>query len=128
MGGELGNETCIDLLLVSSALSPPNFISIENDNFYRNLVTKSWCFGVFADISARSSRKKKKGLEFFIFVFFSHDQWCVRVSASHFCSPICSGSRDTTLGSFLRFMARPARRFSKFRRLVGLSFFSAAQN
>ena len=68
----------------------------------------------------------KKRLETFIYVFFA--RWCVRVSASNFCTPTCSGSRDTTLGSFLRFMARPARRFSKFRRLVGLSFFSAAQN
>ena len=32
MGDELDNETYIDLL-VSSALPPPNFILIENDNF-----------------------------------------------------------------------------------------------
>ena len=69
MSGELGNETYIDLLLVSPALSPPNFILIENDSFHTNLVSKSWCFWVFADISARSSRKKKR-LEFFIYVFF----------------------------------------------------------
>ena len=69
MGGELGNETHIDLLLVSSALSPPNFILIENDNFNTNLASKSWCFGVFADISARSSRKKEK-VRFFQIVFF----------------------------------------------------------
>ena len=52
---------------------------------------------------------EKKRLEFFIYVFFSHSQWCVRISASNFCSPICIGSRDTTLGSFLRFMAGFAR-------------------
>ena len=57
MGGELGNETY--LLLVSSELSPPNFILIEDDNFYTNLVLKNWCFGIFADISARSNREKK---------------------------------------------------------------------
>ena len=68
MGGELGNETYIDPLLVSSALSPPKLILIKNDNIYTNLVSKSWCFGVFAGISARSSRKKK--LRFFIYVFF----------------------------------------------------------
>ena len=55
----MGNGTYIDLLLVSSALSRPNFILIEKDNFYTNFVSKSWRFGVFADISARSSRKKK---------------------------------------------------------------------
>ena len=33
---------------------------IGNDDFYTNLVSKSWYFGVFADISARSSRGKKK--------------------------------------------------------------------
>ena len=108
MGGELGNETYIDLLLVLSALSPPNLILIENDSFHTNLVSKSWCFWVFADISARSSRKKKKWLEFFMYVFFSHNQRCVSVSASNFCSPIySSGSRDTALGSFLN--AGPAR-------------------
>ena len=58
MGGELGDETCIDVLLVSSALPPPNFILIGSDGFYTNLLWKSWCFGVFADISARASRKK----------------------------------------------------------------------
>ena len=31
------------------------------------------------------------------------------MSDSNFCSPICSGSRDTTFGSFVRFMAGPAR-------------------
>ena len=59
MGGELGNETCIDRLLVSLELSPPDFILIENDNFYTCLASKSRCFGAFAEISARSSRKKK---------------------------------------------------------------------
>ena len=84
MGGELGNETCIDVLLVGSASSPPNLTSIGNDDFYTNLVWKSWCFCVFADISARSSREKKNS-EFFIYVFFCA---CAvlrqRVSASNF--------------------------------------------
>ena len=51
-----------------------------------NLVSKSWCFGVFAYISARSSREKKM-LEFFIYVFSPHNQWGVRVSASIFLYP-----------------------------------------
>ena len=45
MGGELGNETYIDILLESSALlSPPNFTLIGNDDYYTNLAWKSWCF------------------------------------------------------------------------------------
>ena len=38
IGGEMGNETYIDLLLVSSELSPPNFILIQKSNFYTNLM------------------------------------------------------------------------------------------
>ena len=110
MGGELGNETYIDLLLVYSALSPPIFILIENDNLYTNLVSKSWCFKVFADISARWSRKKK-GLKFSYTFFFRTISGVSGLRSSNFCSPICSGSRDTTLGSFLRFMAGPARTY-----------------
>ena len=64
---------------------------------------------MFSRISRRDRVGEKKRLEFFIYFFFSPSQWCVRVSASKFCSPRCSGSRDTTLGSFLRFMAGPAR-------------------
>ena len=75
----MGNETYIDVLRVSSALSPPNFTLIGNDDFYANLVWKSWCFWVFASISARSSKK----LKFFMYVF-SHMQRCIRVSASSF--------------------------------------------
>ena len=52
---------------------------------------------------------EKKRLEFFMHVFFfPHNQWCVRVIACNFCSPIFSGLRGTTLGSFLRFSAGPA--------------------
>jgi len=75
MGGELGNETY--LLLVSSELSPPNFILIEDDNFYTNLVLKNWCFGIFADISARSSREKKVyNSSYQIHVFFAQAVVC----------------------------------------------------
>ena len=70
MGGELGNETYIDPLLVSSALSQPHLILIENDYIHTNLVSKSWCLGVFEDISAISSPKKSYQVQFFIYVFF----------------------------------------------------------
>lgn len=33
MAGEVGNETRIDLLVDFAALSRPNFMLIENDNF-----------------------------------------------------------------------------------------------
>ena len=72
MGGELGNETYFDVL-ESSALSPPNFTLIGNDDFYTNLVWKSWYLRVFADISARSSRggESKKDAIFYILFFFN---------------------------------------------------------
>ena len=44
MDDELGDETYIDVLLVSSALSPPKFTLIGNDDFLTNLVWISWCF------------------------------------------------------------------------------------
>ena len=44
--------------------------------------------------------QKKKMVRIFHVRFFSHNQRCVSVSASNFCSPICSGSQDTTLLSF----------------------------
>ena len=77
--GELRNKTCIDRL-VSSASSPPNLTLIGNDDFYMNLVWISWCFWVFADISARSSRKKTHIL-FFICVVLCQGQ------RFHFSSP-----------------------------------------
>ena len=86
MGGELGNEIYIDLL-VSSGLSPPSFILIENNNFYTNLVSKSWCLflGFRGYLGEIGSGEKK---EFFTYVFFSHKQWCVRVSASIFVAQL----------------------------------------
>ena len=58
-----------------------NFILIENDNIYTKLVSKSWCFG-FSPISRRDRVGEKK-LNFsytYVLRFFSHNQWCVRVS------------------------------------------------
>lgn len=42
MGGVLGNETLIDRLLVSSALSPTNSILIEHYGLFANVVSKRW--------------------------------------------------------------------------------------
>ena len=106
MGGELGNETYIDVL-ESWALSPPNFIFIGNDDFYTNLVWKSWCFLVFADISARSSRKKNPRI--FHILFFVNVQCCVRVSASNFQVLTCNSDGARALGNIVRFFAGPAR-------------------
>ena len=44
MGGELDDETNIDLLLASSTMPPTNFALIGNDDFIANLVSRSWCF------------------------------------------------------------------------------------
>ena len=38
-----------------------------------------------------------------------HMHYCATVSASNFQVLICSGSRASTLGSFIRFLAGPAR-------------------
>ena len=84
MGGELGNEPCIDGLLVSSALSPPNFTLIGNEDFYTNLVWKTWCFWVFADISARSEKKNSDFCILGSILFSLRMQCCVMVSASDF--------------------------------------------
>ena len=67
MGGRLGNETYIDLL-VSSALSPPIFTLIGNDDFYTNLVLKSWGFWV---VISRRDRVGLKNVHNFSFTFFS---------------------------------------------------------
>ena len=91
MGGEMGNETYIDLLLVSSVLSPPNFILIEKDNFYTNLVSKKLVFLCFRGYLGEIESEKQNARIFHV-PFFSHNQWCVKVSASNFCSPSCSGS------------------------------------
>ena len=83
MGGELGNQTYIDLILVSSALFSPNFTLIENDNFYTNLVFKKLVFWVFRGYLGEIESEKKE-VRTFLASFFSHNQWCVRVSVSIF--------------------------------------------
>ena len=55
MGTELGNETDVDIFLVSPLTPPQNFTLIGNDIFFAEFSVKSQCFGVFADISLKSS-------------------------------------------------------------------------
>ena len=59
------------------------FTLIGNDYFFTNLVWRSWCFRIFADISSRSSRKKQN-LWIFVHFFFSIEKFCVGVSDSLF--------------------------------------------
>ena len=75
MGGELGDETCVDVPLVSLALSPPIFTLIGNTDINTSSVWKSWYFRVFMDISARSSREKKKS-RIFHTLFFAYAVLC----------------------------------------------------
>ena len=107
MNDELGDETYIAVLLVSSALSPPQLTLIGNDEFLKYLRWISWCFWVFADISARSSRKKKS-LESFAHFFFLNAQFCARVSASNFQVLIRKSGGARASGTFIRFLAGPA--------------------
>ena len=75
MDGELGGETYIDVLLVSSALSPPKFTLIGNDVFfYEFSVDKLVFLNVRGYLGERSSRKSKSFREkknlFLIHFFF----------------------------------------------------------
>ena len=111
VGGELGTETNIGLLVGSSAMSPQFFAFIGNDDFITNCVLKSWCFRVFANISSRSSRDIKMSWNFNI-LFLLRMPCCVRVSASKFQVSIRSGSRGKTCRWFIHFLAGPSRGFS----------------
>ena len=84
MDGELGGETYIDVLLVSSALSPPISTLIGIDDFYTNLVWKKLVFLSFRGYLGEIESKKKKSLEFFLLYFFFILQFCVGVSAPIF--------------------------------------------
>ena len=63
----------IDVLdWVFRILSPPNFTFIGNNDFYTNLVWKKLVLWSFADISARSSRGKKR-----LRIFYYYIQRCI---------------------------------------------------
>ena len=66
------------------------------------------------DISARSSRKKKKKLSIFQVVFLVNVQCCVRVSASNFQVLTRNSGGATAFGNIARFLAGPARRIEVF--------------
>ena len=72
MGGQLGNETNIDLLLGSSTISPTNLALIGNDDFITNLVSKSLLFLSLTPISHRDSSRIINMSRFFIlgYTFF----------------------------------------------------------
>ena len=63
----------------------------ETTFFFTNLVWISWCFWMFADISARDRVGKVKAFgkkkTCFWYTFFSIVQFCVRISASNFQFP-----------------------------------------
>ena len=90
-GWRIGYETYIDVLLVSSALSPPKFTLIGNDVFfYEFSVDKLVFLNVRGYLGERSSRKSKSFREkktCFWYTFFSIVQFCVRISASNFQFP-----------------------------------------
>ena len=54
----------------SSAMSPPIFASVGNDDFLTNYVLKSRCFWVFAGMPSRSSRNIKISFHINILFFF----------------------------------------------------------
>ena len=60
MGGELGSETYIDVLLVSSALSPPKFTLIGNDFFFNEFSVDTLVFlsfrGYLGDIESEKTK------------------------------------------------------------------------
>ena len=67
MDEELGNETYIDVV-VSSALSPPIFTLIGNDDFFTNLMRIIWCFD-FSWIYRRDRVGETKYIIFYTLFF-----------------------------------------------------------
>ena len=107
MGGELGNESNIDVLPGSSATPTPIFASIENDDFVAKFVLKNLAFLSFRRYHVETE-SEYKNVSIFIYFFFLRVQCSVRVSASKFQVQIRSGSRDTIFGWFIHFSAGPA--------------------
>ena len=88
MGGELGNGTSVDVLLKSSALFPPNFTLIGNDDFYSSFVWESWCFLSFRGYlgGIESEKTTSKAIELFTPFFFSARAIICRGQRFHFSS------------------------------------------
>ena len=85
MGGELGNQTYIDLL-ESSALFPPNFTLIGKDDIYTNLLWKIWCFE-FSRISRRDRVGKEKKKNDIFHILFCEGAMLCQGQGFHFSSP-----------------------------------------
>ena len=86
MGGEFGNETYIDVIRVSSALSPPNFTRSGTTIFIRFLCGKVDVFE-FSRISRRDRvGGEKTNIIFHIYVYSA-------------CAVVVSGSVHTIFKS-----------------------------
>lgn len=92
MGGELGHETYIDVLLVSSPLFRPNFMLIENNFFlYENVFIKILFSSLRGYLGEIESIKIEIRIPFFIYTCCCQKHWYVRVSVSYVRSLIRSG-------------------------------------
>ena len=97
----------------SSATPPPIFASIENDSFVAKFVLKHLRSWVSADNSWRSSRNIEMSLFEHTFIFCAYTEVVSgSVPPNKFQVQILSGSRDTTLGWFIHFLAGPARMYT----------------
>ena len=110
----MGNETCIDVLLVSSALSPPISTLIGIDDFYTNLVWKKLVFLSFRGYLGEIESENKKHQNFSYTFFFLHVQCCVWVSASNFQVLTRKIGDARASGNIVCFLAGPARTTPEF--------------
>jgi len=99
----------VDILVESSAVSSI-FTLIGDDDFYTSFAWKRGCYGVFADMLARSSRKNTLPGRILHIHLFVNVQCCVRVSASIFhVLTRKSGCVTRAFWNIARFLAGPAR-------------------
>ena len=112
MGDELGSAADIDRLLVSSGLSTPIFAFIGNDDFWSchtyfkpKMSPQNGNFNEFSSVS----RRDRVGFPNCLDLHTLYALLCHSVSASIFQVLIGSGPRASTLGSFIRSLASPAR-------------------
>ena len=76
MGCELGNEIYIDLLLVSSALSPPKFHLDRKRQYLYDYSVKKLVFLVFRGYLGEIESRKKKVTIFHTRFFFAQSVAC----------------------------------------------------
>ena len=70
MGGELGNEICIEVLLLSSAMFLTKFHIERERRFACEFSAEKLAFFDFADFSARAIVKRKEKISEFSYTFF----------------------------------------------------------